>query len=111
MWRIGGYLVLCTELGYLFAGKVCPIVGDGLDEPEATHDVLPKEFDNLLSSDLGEWRRLDQFGEVVDGYKEEPQLRLSSGSGLTISNPYCMKGQGLCKVWRHYLWYCERLFI
>ena len=59
-----GNLVLSIEGGYLFAGKVCRVVGDvGVGEPEVTHDVLPKEFDNLLSSDLREWRRLDQFGK------------------------------------------------
>ena len=87
-----GDLVLSTEAGYLFAGKVCLVVrDDGVGEFEATHDALLKEFENLLSSDLGEWRCLDQFGEVVDSYQEEPQLRLSSGSGPTTFNPYCMK--------------------
>ena len=62
-----GNLVLSIEGGYLFAGKVCRVVGDiGVGEPEVTHDV--QEFDNLLSSDLGEWCRVDQFGEVVNGY-------------------------------------------
>ena len=63
-----GNLVLSTEAGYLFAGKVCVVRDDGVEEFEATHDALPKEFKNLLSSDLGEWRCLDQFGEVDDSY-------------------------------------------
>jgi len=47
-------LVLGAEVGYLSADEVCPVVGDDVvGEPEATHDVLPKEFDNLLSNDLG----------------------------------------------------------
>jgi len=37
-------------------------------ESEATHDVLPKKFDNLLSGDFGEWHRLDPFSEIVSGY-------------------------------------------
>ena len=68
-------------------------------ESEATHDVLLKKFDNLLSSDFGEWHHLDAFGEVISGYQQEPQVKLCSREWTTTSNPLCMKGQGRCKVW------------
>jgi len=52
--------VLITKVGYLSAGEVCPVVrDDGVGAPEVTHGVLPKEFDNLLSSDLVKLRCLD----------------------------------------------------
>ena len=48
---------------------ICPIVGyNGVVESEATHDVLPKKLDNLLTNDFGEWHHFDLFGEVVGGY-------------------------------------------
>jgi len=50
-----GDLILRAEAGHLLTGKVCPIVRDnGMGESEATHDILSKKFDNLLSSDFGE---------------------------------------------------------
>jgi len=49
-------LILRAEVGHLFAGKVCPIVRDnGVGESEATHDVLPKKLNNLLTNDFREW--------------------------------------------------------
>lgn len=43
-------LVLREEVGYLLAGKVCFIVrDDGVGESEATHDILPKKLDSLLT--------------------------------------------------------------
>jgi len=57
-----GVLILSAEGDHLLAGKVYPIVGDNsVGEAELTHDVLPKEFDNLLSSDFGEWHRLNSL--------------------------------------------------
>jgi len=65
-----GNLILSAKADNLLAGKVCPVVGDnGVGESEATYDVLPKNFDNLLSSDFEEWHRLDPFSEVVGGYQ------------------------------------------
>jgi len=50
-----GDLILRAEAGHLLTGKVCPIVRiNGMGESEATHYILPKKFDNLLSSDFGE---------------------------------------------------------
>jgi len=50
-----GDLVFKTEVDHLLAGKVCPVVGDnGVGEFEATHDVLPKKLDNLLTNDFRE---------------------------------------------------------
>ena len=46
-------LVLGTEVGYLVAGEVSPIVRDnGMGNTEASDNMNPKELDNLLSSDL-----------------------------------------------------------
>ena len=48
-------LILSAEAGHLPAGKVYLVVGDnGVGKSEATHDVLPKKFNNLLSNDFGE---------------------------------------------------------
>ena len=47
-----GDLILRAEVGHLLAGKVCPIVGNnGVGTSEATHDVLLKKLDNLLTND------------------------------------------------------------
>ena len=52
-----GDLILRAEAGHLLDGKVCPVVRDNsVEQPEATRDVLTKKFDNLLSSDFGEWK-------------------------------------------------------
>ena len=53
-----GDLVLGAEADYLLAGKVRSVVGDGVEEPEATHYVLLEELDNQLFGDFGEWYRL-----------------------------------------------------
>ena len=64
-----GDLMLGAEVGHFLAGKVCYVIGDnGVGESEATHDVLPKKPDNLLTSDFGEWHRFDSFGDVIGGY-------------------------------------------
>jgi len=44
------------------------VADNGVQESEATHDVLLKKLDNLLINDFGEWHRFDPFGEVVVGY-------------------------------------------
>ena len=50
-----GDLVLGTEVRYLPSCKNGPIVGDdGMRKFDIAHDVLPKEFDNLLPRDIGE---------------------------------------------------------
>ena len=50
-----GNLILSAEAGHLLAGKDCPVVGDnGVGKPKPTHYILPKKFDNLLSSDFEE---------------------------------------------------------
>ena len=65
-----GNLVLSTEASYLLAGEVRPIVRDnGVREPKATYDILPKESDYLLSCDIGEWHRFYSLGEVVCSYQ------------------------------------------
>ena len=49
-----GDLILRAEADYLLACKVCSVVGDNVVGVfEATHDVLLKQLDNLLSSDFG----------------------------------------------------------
>ena len=48
-------ILYSAEVGHLLASKVYPVVGDnGVGESEATHNVLPEKFDNLLSSDFKE---------------------------------------------------------
>jgi len=65
-----GNLILRAEVGYLLAGKICPVVRDnGVIESEATYNVLPMKLDNLLTSDFGECHRFDPFCEVVSGYQ------------------------------------------
>ena len=50
-----GNLVLRAEVGHLLAGKVYPFVVDnGVGESRATHNVLSKKLDNLLTSDFEE---------------------------------------------------------
>jgi len=62
-------LILRVEVGYLLAGKVCPIVRDnGEGASKVTHDVLPRKLDNLLISDFVEWHRFDLSSEVVGDY-------------------------------------------
>ena len=52
---MAGDLIRRAEVGHLLAGKICHIIGDnGVGESEATHDILPKKLDNLLTSDFGE---------------------------------------------------------
>ena len=64
-----GDLVLKAEVGYLLAGKFCPVVRDNsIGESKATHDVLPKKLDNLLTNDFEEWHRFNPFGEIVSSY-------------------------------------------
>ena len=51
---------------YLLA--ISPVVEDnGKRKPEATRDVLPEEFDNLLSCDLREGHYFHPLSEVVHG--------------------------------------------
>ena len=65
-----GNIILHTEASYLFAGKVHPIIGDdGVREPEAAYDILPKEFDYLLSYDIREWHLFYLLNEVVCNYQ------------------------------------------
>jgi len=67
-----GGLILRAEVCHLLAGKVCPVVRDnGVGESKATHDVLLKKLDNLLTSDFGKWHRFDPFGEVVSDYQQK----------------------------------------
>jgi len=88
-----GDLILRAKVDHLLAGKVCPIVKDiGVGEFEATHDVLPKKLDNMVTSDFREWHRFDPFGELVDGYQQEPQLRLSSRECINYGQPLLHKG-------------------
>ena len=50
-----GNLVLGTKGSYLLTDKGCLIIEDiGAMEPEATYDISPQEFDNLLSCDTRE---------------------------------------------------------
>jgi len=62
-----GDLVLETAR-YLLARKIGPVVGnDGMRKPEATHEVLPEGFDNLLPFDVGKRHCFHPLSEVVCG--------------------------------------------
>ena len=64
-----GDLVFGTEACHLFAGEVRSVVeDDGTREPKVTYDVLPEEFDNLLSRDVRVWHRFHPFGEIICSY-------------------------------------------
>ena len=61
--------VFRTKVSHLLVGKVYPIVRDNcMGKSKATHDVLPKKLDSLLTSNFGEWHHFDPFGEVIGGY-------------------------------------------
>jgi len=59
---------------------------------EVAHYVLPEKLDNLLPGDFEEPHCLDLFGEVVDGYQHEPQLRLRSGVQSNYVQPVNTRG-------------------
>ena len=53
----------------MFAREVGSIMGDdSMMKPDATKDVLPKEFHYLLFCDLRIWNHLYPLGEVVGAY-------------------------------------------
>jgi len=69
--------VFGAEAAYLLAGEISSVVGDDcVRDSEATHYVLPEEFDNLLPTNFEERYCLDPFGKVVGGYQQETQLGL-----------------------------------
>jgi len=88
-----GDLILSTEARHLLAGKYSPIFKDNsVGEPEATYDVLPKKFDNMLPSDLRERHCLNPFGEVIGGYQQEPQLKLCQRKWTNYIKPPLHEG-------------------
>ena len=55
---------------HLLALEIGLIVGDdGTRKPEAAHDILSEELDNLLPCDVGERHRFHSLSEVVCGYQ------------------------------------------
>jgi len=48
-------------------------------KPEATHNILPEEFDNLLPYDVGEGHCFNLLSEVVCGDQQESELILCAG--------------------------------
>ena len=65
-----GDLVLRAEARPLPTRKIGPVVGDdGMGKSEATNEVLPEEFANLLPCDIEERYCFYPFYEVVCGDK------------------------------------------
>ena len=75
-----GDLILETEACYLLTHEIGPDVrNDGMRKPEATHDILPEKFNNLMPCDVGERHCLHPLSEVVSDNQQESELRLCTG--------------------------------
>jgi hypothetical protein len=59
-------MVVITKCQELFAGELCPVVGDdGAGDPKSV-DNVSEEQHRLLGFDSVERTSLDPFGELVD---------------------------------------------
>ena len=99
-----GDLVLGTEARYSPAREIGSVVGDeAMRKPEAAHDVLSEEFDNLLSCDIRERHCFHPLSEVVSGNQQKSELRLCMGKKTYCVKPPLHEGQGLHRAWRSIL--------
>jgi len=67
-------------------------------KPEAAHDVLPEEFDNLMLCNVGERDCFNPFSEVVCSDQQESELRLCMGKMTYYVKPPLLEGPGTLQI-------------